>query len=182
MTAKLTSIIIICLIIICASCRSSKEKEISDINDIVSKNFGLKYNAVTDWDTTASFTSDFQKMFISENKPMVFIGKIYDIVKTDSGYVVKVLDEREDATHNFLANITCTSQQLEASYKGNKSLNGFFVIKVSKVTSSNPSIKEEERSDGNDNTEYYTYLSDDADRMVTVFTGTLIDWHLEESN
>ena len=182
MITKLKGTIGICLILLSASCGSSKQKETPDKNEMIAKDFVLKYNAVADWDTTASYTSHFQKMFISQNKLMLFKGKIYDIVKADSNYIVKVLDEREDATHNFLAIITFTSQQLDTSYTGKKSANGIFVIKVSKVTTSNPSIKEEEKSDGDDNTESYTYLSDDADRMLTIFTGTAVDCHLEESD
>lgn len=170
-----------CLVLLW-SCGGAKEKDTSNKSDKIAKDFALKYNAATDWDTTASYTSHFQKMFIAENKPMLFQGRIYDIVKEDSNYIVKVLDEREDATHNFLAIITFTPQQLDAVYTGKKSATGVFVIKISKVKTSNPSIKEDEESDGEDNTYTYTHLSDDADQMLTIFKGNLIDCKLDESD
>ena len=169
-----------CLMLFCVSCGSSKQKETSTKSKIVAQDLALKYNAVTDWDTTRSYTSYFQKIFIYQNKPMLFKGRIYDIVKEDSNYIVKVLDEREDASHNYLAIITFTPQQLNAFYTDKKSSTGFFVIKVSKVTTSNPSIKEDEKSNGEDNTYTYSHLSDDKDQMLTIFTGTAINCYLEE--
>jgi predicted phage tail protein len=180
MTTKLNWVFGICLMLLISSCGSSDKKEKLDKDEMIAKDFAIKYNAVNNWDTIASYTSHFQKLFISQNKLMIFKGRIYDIVKTDSNYIVKVLDERIDATHNFLAIITFTNQQLDAAYTGNKSATGVFVIKVSKVTTSNPSIKEVEDRDENDNSYTYTHLSDDADQMLTIFTGTSIDCQLEE--
>ena len=185
MTTKLNWTFGICLLLLVTSCGNSDKKETPDKNEMVAKDFAAKYHAVNNWDTIASFTSHFQNMFITQRKLMLFKGRIYDIVKVDSNYVVKVLDEREDATHNFLAIITFSSQQLDAVYTDEKSAMGVFVIKVSKVTSSNPSIKEDEASDGDDHTYTYTHLSDDPYQMITIFTGTAIDCHLEaleESN
>ena len=160
MTTKLNFAFGICLMTLLASCGGSKEKEPDKI-EMIAKNLAVKYNAVTNWDTIACYTSHFQNMFISKNKLMLFKGRIYDIIKVDSNYVVKVLDEREDATHNFLAVITFSSHQLDAVYTNEKSATGVFIIKVSKVTTSNPSIKEDEASHGDDGTYTYTHLSDD---------------------
>lgn len=174
----------IILLLFVASCGSSNKKEKLDKNEMIAKEFARKYKAVDNWDTTASYTSYFQKMFISQNKLMLFKGRIYDIVRADSNYIVKVLNEREDAIHNFLAIITFSSKQLDQVYTDEKPATGVFVIKVTKVTTSNPSIKEDEASDGED-TYTYTHLSDDPDQMITIFTGTAIDCHLEpfeESN
>jgi len=179
MTVKLNWIFGIFITLSIASCGSSKKKETLDKNEVVAKDLATKYNAVNNWDTTDSYTSRFQRIFIGQNKLMIFRGRIYDIVKRDSNYIVKVLDEREDATHNFLAVITFSSQQLDAVSIDNKSATGVFVIKVSKVTSSNPSLKEDEGSNGDDDTYTYTHLSDDRDKMITIFTGTAIDCHLE---
>ena len=143
------------------------------------KEFALKYNAISDWDTIAAYTSYFQELFISQNKPMLFKGKIYDIVKVDSNFIVKILDEREDAHHNFLAIITFTSQQFDSSNINEKSTTGLFVIKISKVSTSNPSIKEDEKNNGDDSYNY-THLSDDKDHMLTIFTGSIIDCRLDE--
>ncbi|MCX6276783.1 MAG: hypothetical protein NT004_01635 [Bacteroidetes bacterium] len=149
----------------------------------------IKYNANTKWDSTGLFTVHYQEMFIDEKQPMLFRGRIYDIVKVDSCYVVQILDEREDADHNFLASVTITPQQFKEIYSGNKSTIGVFIIKVSKVTSSNPSIKADvktveagEDRYGNSYTEdvSYTFMSDDEDRIITIFKGKLLDMRLVE--
>lgn len=178
MTTKLNLALGIYLIVCLTSCGGTKEKA-PDKFELVAKNLAFKYNAVANWDTINCYTSHFQNMFISKNKLMLFVGKIYDIVKVDSNYVVKVLDEREDATHNFLSSITFSPQQFDSVFTMKSSDRGIFVIKVSKVTSSNPSIKEDEGSYGNEGTYTYTHLSDGKEQMITIFTGTSIECRFE---
>jgi hypothetical protein len=148
-------------------------------SDAVKEALVKKYNAVADWDSSDSYTSYFQKKFIEQKQLMLFQGRIYDIVKDDSVYIVKVMDERKDADHNFLALITFTSEELNEKLTDNKSTEGVFVIGVYNVTSSNPSVKEDEASDGDDHSYTYTHLSDDADHMLTVFRGKMIDCQFE---
>ncbi|RXK58105.1 hypothetical protein ESA94_19025 [Lacibacter luteus] len=179
MTSKLHLTFGFFLVILVASCGSSDKKENPDKNEAIAKTLARKYNAVANWDTTASYTSHFQNMFIAQNKPILFKGRVYDIVKTDSNYVVKVLDERTDATHNFLAIITFSTVQLDSLYSGNQATRGVFVFKVTKVKSSDPSIKADMESD-EDGSYTYTHLSDDAGTMITIFTGIAIDCQLEE--
>ena len=157
------------------SCGNSKKESIRNKYGKEVKELVAKYNADTIWDATFAYTSYYQKKFIEQNKLMLFRGRIYDIIKVDSNYVVKVMDEREDAALNFLALITFTPEQLNATWTNDKLSRGVFVIKVTKITSSNPSIKEDEASDGDDNTYTYTHLSDDADRMITIVTGKMVD-------
>jgi len=54
----------IILLLFVASCGSSNKKEKLDKNEMIAKEFARKYKAVDNWDTTASYTSYFQKMFI----------------------------------------------------------------------------------------------------------------------
>ncbi len=165
---------------ILCSCGSSKSKgNTAYKNDKAAQELASKYNANTNWDTILSYTSSYQRIFIEQNKLMLFKGKVYDIVKEDSNYVVKVLDEREDATHNFLALITFTPQQLHAKYTDKTSTRGVFVISISKITSSNPSIKQDETSDNDNNSYTYSHLSDDSDQMITIFKGKMVDCHFE---
>ena len=139
-----------------------------------------KYNAVSNWDTTRGFTSFYQRKFIEQGKLMLFSGRIYDIVKRDSDYVVKVLDDRKDADHNFLAVITFSSKELDDKLTDDKSTSGVFVIRIMSITTSDPSIKEEEESDGDDRSVTYSHLSDDADKMITIFRGKMVDCVFEK--
>ena len=180
MRRKLSSLFILCFIILLSSCGGSKKETAKDKTNQTIHDLAIKYNAVSDWDSTSLYTCHFQEMFIEDNKLMVLKGRIYDIEKKDSSYVVKVLDEREDVSKNYLALITFTPQQFNVIYSGNKSTRGVFVIQVSKVTSSNPSIREDEASNGDDGTYTYTHLSDEDDQMITIFRGKLIDFRLEE--
>jgi len=161
------------------SCGRQARKDIRDENsDTLVKELSEKYKVISDWDKSNGFTSYFQRKFIDQNNLMLFKGRIYDIVKQDSVYIVKVLDERKDADHNFIALVTFSSKELDGSLTDDKSTNGVFVIKVSKVTSSNPSIKEDEGQNGEDSYTY-SHLSDDPDRMLTIFTGKVIDCRFE---
>ena len=180
MREKLTSLFTLCFIFLLSSCGDNKKETVKDKTDKTIHDLDIKYDAVTDWDSTSLYTCHYQEMFIEDNKPMIFKGRIYDIEKKDSSYIVKVLDEREDVPKNYLALITFTPQQFNVIYSGNKSTRGVFVIQVSKVSSSNPSIKEDEASNGDDGTYTYTHLSDDDDQMITIFRGKLIDFRLDE--
>ncbi len=185
MFIKSSLAVYILAIFILLSCKEVKRKnDKDDENSKLAKELVSRYNAITDWDTTLLFTFQYQKMFIEENNLMFFKGRIFDIIKKDSNYVIKVLDEREDASHNFLALITATSEQLDALYKDDKSTKGVFIIKVTNVTSSMPSIKQDEGnvvdSDGDDQTYTFTHLSDDADQMITIFRGKMIDSRFEK--
>jgi hypothetical protein len=152
--------------------RTEKEDTLAEV-------LSKKYKVISDWDTSNGYTSHFQRLFIDQNNLMLFKGRVYDIVKLDSGYIVKVLDERKDADHNFLALITFSTNELDEKFTDDKSTSGVFVIKLSKVTASNPSIKEDEVQNGDDDSYSYTHLSDDPDRMLTIFTGKMIDCRFE---
>jgi hypothetical protein len=175
MTLKGKSICCFFVVVTLSACGDSKNK---GTNNEVINQLAAKYGTVADWDTSLSYTSHYQKMFIEDKKLLLFNGRIYDIVKEDSSYIVKVLDEREDAIHNFLAVISFTHQQIAAMLEIKESDSGIFVIQVSKVTTSNPSIRVDEASDGESESSY-THLSDDADQMITVFKGKIIDVRLD---
>jgi hypothetical protein len=180
MIKKLRWSLVIVLITFLFSCGSSGNKTELDIkNDLVNKQLAIKYNADTTWNLTAHYSFDLQEMFVKSKKMMLFKGKIYDIIIEDSIYVIKVLDEREDSEQNYIAFITFNSEKVAKFFKENQSQRGAFIIKVSKVNCSLPSIKTDEVSNGDDNYTV-TYLSDQADNMVQIFNGTVIDFHLNE--
>lgn len=163
------------------SCNNSKSKSSISVQNETAENILIKkYDAVSNSDSAYQCSINYQETFITEKKLMLFKGRIYDIMKTDTNYLLKVLDEREDSPQNFLALITCDEQQLKKIYDDGTTTRGAFVIQVSKVTSSNPSIKMEEASDGDDNTYTYSHLSDDKHQMIFIFKAKLIDFHLDQ--
>jgi hypothetical protein len=148
-------------------------------SDIAAKELAEKYKVIVDWDKSIGFTSYFQRTFIDEDNLLLFRGRIYDIVKQDSVYIVKVMDERKDADRNFIAMVNFTSKELNESRTDDKMMNGGFVIKVFKVRSSNPSIQEDEEEDDDGNSYTYSHLSDDPNRMLTIFIGKMVDCRFE---
>jgi hypothetical protein len=94
--------------------------------------------------------------------------------------VVKILDERESSDQNFLALITFSRRQYDRIFdKKNASKSGSFVIHISKITSSNPSIKVDEGNNGED-TYTYSHLSDGKDETISIFYGEIIDFYLDK--
>ncbi len=180
MIAKFKCSLAVVLLTFLFSCGSSdSEPDLYVKNEKADKDLALKYSADTTWNIAAHYSFDFQEMFIKTNKLMLFKGKIYDIIFEDSTYFIKVLDERNDVQHYYIAFIKFNSYKVASFFKENKSTRGAFIIKVSKVTCSIPSIKEDEERSGED-TYYYTHLNDDADNMVQIFNGELIDFRLYE--
>jgi|LakMenEpi03Aug12_release.lakeMendotaPanAssembly.Ray.scaffolds.fasta_scaffold388739_1 hypothetical protein len=165
-------------------CNSSnkdiKKKSLKD-NDFLSSKYGSSVN----WDTL-SYTIQYQENFIEKNTPITFKGLIYDIVKVDSSYVLNVLDERENATQNFLASIHITQEQFERIETSRKRLSGVFIIRVIGVKTTNPSIKSDvrvyeiDKKTGEKEAEEYSYLSTEDDYKITVFTGNLIDFKIDD--
>ena len=164
------------------SCNTPNSKSSIDIqNETAETNLAEKYNAVSNWDSAYQYSINFQETFIHDKKPMLFKGRIYDIIQVDTtNYLVKVLDEREDSPQNFLALITCNEGQLDKIYDDSTTTRGAFVIQISKISSSNPSIKMEEAKDGDGDSYTYSHLSDDKDQMIFIFKGKLIDFHLDK--
>jgi hypothetical protein len=181
MKAKLKLILLIGIILSLLSCGKSKaSKELKDKNEKAINELALKYNADNTWDDSPHYSFDLQDYFSDSNNLMLFEGRIYDIVYEENYYVVKVLDERKDEEKNYIASIKFNKDQFASIIKENRSTSGVFVIKLNKVTSSIPSVKEEEISDGDGNSYTYTHLNDDNEYMIQIFNGELIDFYLNE--
>lgn len=178
MKIKLIKIFILGAVLI--SCNNKKTNTLLELNQDSVRNLAHKFNASTEWDSVFQYTVKYQKEFIEEKELLLFKGRIYDIIENDSSYLLKILDERENSSQNFLATITCSKEQYNKVFDKGKSDAGAFVLQISKITSSNPSIKKDEGEDGDGNSYTYTHLSDDDDQMITIFYGKLIDFYLNE--
>jgi hypothetical protein len=155
----------------------NKEKESAKISTLA-----LKYHAEIYWDTTKMQTFEFQEKFIDTKKPILFKGRIYDIIKKDSTCILKVLDEREDSDRYYLAFISTTKQQFN-KIKGNYEWrSGAFVIEVSKVHSPEPQVIEDVYQEPNDESDTkYEHLSEDGNSIISVFEGKLINFYLPQN-
>lgn len=83
------------------------EKNKSAVNELE-----IKYKTNSSWDTTQHFSSDYQNIFINENKLMLFKGRVYDIVYSDSVYLVKLLTIDDNIHRQFIAVIKATAEQV----------------------------------------------------------------------
>ena len=178
---KLFSVSILVYFLI--SCSNNKQKtKKTDENELAVKNLALKYNADIQWDSAklAPWTVNYQILFIETKRPMLFKGHIYDIVKKDSNYIVKVLNTNKDMSHNFLAVITFTENDYRKINYLPFPFAGGFIIEVSKIISSNPSIKVDEENDEENNSYTYSHLSDENDQMITTFYGKIIDFYINK--
>src|SRR5690554_5720608 len=105
MTKQIGWMIILSIIILFSSCRQSevqvkdekleiivlKEDSIEIVNEKLLSDIKEKYDPISLWDTEEqSFTYVLQEMFIDENKLLSIEGKIDDISKTDSTYILKI--------------------------------------------------------------------------------------------
>lgn len=177
-TLFINGLLIGLIVISCGSKKKDNSKGVKSSSDLLSE----KYHSINSWDSL-KYTYQFQECFVESEIPLVFSGKIYDISKSDSLYYVRVLSEKEDAERYFIAIVSVTKEQL----KNLNSNHGIFVMKVSKVIASNPSIKsgvrdvEVERGPTgiSHEEEYFTFLSDEKENMLTTFQGTLIEMKME---
>jgi hypothetical protein len=164
--------------------KSANEKEISDLNE--------KHKAISRWDSLETFTYVLQEKFIDENEPISFQGKLRDIYKSDSTYLLKVEKNNESRYKwNYIATISLSKEKffklkkiLESS---NHSKTGCFIFKVSKVTSPFVKIKSHtsldeysEISASNEYSDSELYLDFDFYDKLLIFQGDLIDFHLNE--
>ncbi len=168
------------LLISCESKNEKIQKEFDKINEKSANEIALKYNAVSDWDLTDKYSFDYEEMFINDKRLMLFKGRICDIAKEDSNYLIKVIDdrEREEGQKKYIGYIMFTKKSTANFFKSYKSRTGAFIIQIIKVTTSIPQIIYD--ADIEDGDAFaYTFLSFDEDKMLTVFKGKLIDYSLD---
>jgi len=186
MTTKLKLILSLGLFLILSSCGIKEkkiQKEFDKVNEKSLNELALKYNAITNWDSTTEYSFVYEDMFIDGKRLMLFKGKIYDISRQDSNYVIKVFYNKDvynidGMQKKYIAYITFKSKYTAQFFKNYKSTSGAFIIQITKVISSIPRIVVDAEVDGYD-ANSYTYLSFDEDYMLTFFEGELIDYSLD---
>lgn len=179
MNSRYCFLYLLILLPIIHSCSSGKSKSKTDIkNETALNSLAKKYSAEVDWDTSYVYTATFQEDFIGAKKLMLFKGRIFDIFKVDSIYFMKILDEREDSYQYFLAVCSITKEQYDKVYDEKTTNIGGFILQISKIKTSDPSIKTDEYQEEDGGSVTYSHLSDDKDRMITTFYGKVVDFQL----
>ena len=168
------------------------EKEKTSKNEIVKESNSMTTSLISKWD--ALLISDsinectywFQETLIEHKKPLAIKGKIADIYKTDSDYVLQVI--LDDFNNKYIAQISVDSLRMEKLKKeigANKEVEGCFVVKVVKVKSYSPSIELEQEAgsppdqDGNGGADPYIKIGDMGADKITTFKGNLLDYILD---
>lgn len=144
-------------------------------------NLSNKYNAIRRWDTLVTFTYELQEMFIDQDKLVAFEGRFMDVIKTDSSYLLIVMNSRMHYNRNYMAQITISQEdfyQLRVQLSADRQFGkGCFIMRVSKITTASPEIKSDCDLQDED---VYSYLFYDFQESLIIFKGELIDFCLNE--
>ena len=182
--AKIVPVFLLVLLIIsCGHKRLEINKESK--NDILVGELVDKYNLVKEWDTSYNYYSyRIQEKFIENENLMLFQGRLYDIIKCDSSYLLKILGDRHKYKKKFIAKIITTDiqfKEISNKIEENRKNYGAFVIKVSQVIFSDPEMTEEIIGDYENGFRSYYYIGFDKWTNLAIIQGKLIDLILFEN-
>ncbi len=156
-----------------------KEEQLKTTNEKAATILSKKYNAQIGWDTLDLYTYLYQEMFIDQRNPISFEGKLEDIIKLDSSYILKVLN----TNRTYIAQISMNRERFVEFQKifnsKNRGNEGCFVFQVSKIISASPEIKSDYEFDGEGS---YSFLDYDFDQSLLIFKGDLIDFYVNETD
>ncbi|HCS20658.1 MAG TPA: hypothetical protein DIW47_08885 [Bacteroidetes bacterium] len=159
-----------------------KEQQLKLANDSAISLLNQKYNAISGWDSLEMFSFQLQEMFVDQRRPISFEGRILDIIKSDSTYLLKVYRSTwyfPPKDHLALISISnAMFPRLKKMLKPeNNFIEGCFVFDVSSITSLSPKLS----SDLVNGEDSYSYLDFDFESTLLIFKGDLIDFHLDQS-
>ncbi len=66
----------------------NEQMSIDSLNKTDVINLSKKHDAILGWDTSLIYTYQLQNLLSTNKKPLTFIGKIKDIIKKDSNYII----------------------------------------------------------------------------------------------
>jgi hypothetical protein len=146
-------------------------------------------NASAGWDTIGRYTYSLQETFENVQKPISFIGRIKDIIKKDSLYVLKIVKTNSRYSENYIAEISVGRNMfnlLKSNLLAKKSDKGCFIFYVTKVKSSIPILHSEIESSGEFVEDASSYLTLDFDESIIKLEGNLLTYfiynNLKEEN
>ena len=174
--------IILTIFFIACSCNNEKSiDEIHAINKTTYNELINKYDAII-IDSLNQYTYSIQETLIDNNRKLAFTGKISDIYRVDSNYVINAYTTIN--SKNYTAQIRIDKNQLVKmnyllKYNDNKNNEGCFIIKVSSVKSRCPSL-ELENEEGNEDNEPYIEIGGFGEEKVLIFKGELLDFYINQ--
>lgn len=181
--------------------RQEKEKTTEILNKDEAFKLCQKYNAISDWQDSISFTYKMQERL--EDTLIAFTGFISDIVlnrndpfkkyggyliKSDplgifKTYVLKVTSYNTECTAEILVN-EIQLKKLESEFSKDEFRTGCFILKVSRIQSMLPVLSSEGDADvygGNDEDGYdynvNTNLTYEFEKVLIKFTGSIVDYY-----
>lgn len=127
--------------------REIENKKIENINKEAIQKLVENHKAILGWDTMFRYTSELQDFIKSSNRPVALIGRITDIVKKDSLYILEIaVNQRGSPLDAAISEIRIDSlrlQELKKHITDDFSKETAFVIQVKKIGKSRPTDEDE---------------------------------------
>lgn len=161
--------------------RQEKQDKLDTLNLNEANKLSISSHAIIGWDTTKHFTYSLQELFENGTRPISFIGRIKDIVKKDTFYILKVTSSNSPSDKNFIAEISITANilsELKAHLDPNEDNEGCFIFQVTKISSSIPILKSEIETSGDNVEDASSYLTLDFNETLIRFQGELLTYYL----
>lgn len=153
-------------------------EKLNTLNENVANNHVKQFNAITDDDSTITFTYQLQEKIEKENRPIGIKGFIRDIIKKDSNYFLIIYGIFNNK--KCLSKLQISSKQLYEMFALNiYEKNGLFIFNSTAISSSSLLSIESELSDGGTLEDISSSLRYNFHNMISVFRGTLIDYSLD---
>ncbi len=161
--------------------RWEKENKLDSLNHNEAIKLSKNNNAIIGWDTVDHFTYYLQELFNQKTRPISFIGKINDITKKDSFYILKISSSNSSNYKTYDAEISVNTSmfdKLKTQLEPKEFTEGCFNFQVNNITSNNPILKSETESPTDNAEDVESYLTSDFEETLIKFHGKLIDYYL----
>ena len=174
----------------------NEQMSIDSLNKTEVKNLSKKYDAILGWDTSLIYTYQLQDLLSTTKKPLTFIGKIKDIIKKDSNYIIFAtsswtpfmvslyyIHTNSFSNKDYLAEFTVPSSKFEEMRSllspGKEAKEVCFILNCDKVISSSK-IALDIQNSGSE-AEKKNFSSEQAlslDKTLVILKGEILDFYL----
>jgi hypothetical protein len=158
--------------------RQERQTNIDSLNQQESEKLSQTFDAVSGSDTTIKFTSQIQEA-VSRHRMISIIGRVNDITKTDTGYILKVQGTFGD--HDFFADLVVAAKQYgnlvsKPNFKAYTSKACFIVAPRSISSSSMLTIGSEVTNGSTEDAS--SQLTYDYNDVLIFIKGTTVNYYL----
>ena len=141
-----------------------------------------KYNSISRWDTATNYTYQLQEIFDKGSKLITFVGRMKDLEKKDSNYILKVNSRYSKFKDHYFAEILVPpnkiSELLKALISKTHYKDGCFILRNVKVKSTSTLDISSELYDPVEGEEPSSYLYYDFEGRLFILRGELVDFYL----